>query len=803
MNYSRKRPVALATGAVLVMLAFQAGAEQVLEEIMVTAQKREQSLQDVPVYVSAISANAIEAAGIDSVGEVQALVPALNVYTAGVQARTSIKIRGAGTGSADASLEPSVGIFIDGMYMPRSIFGLDDLVDVERVEVLMGPQGTLYGKNTNAGVISVTTKGAPSEFEGYVSGTFGDYSQQDFNLALASPIGDSAGFRIGVLSRSRDGTMIDANTGQDYNEVDNLAVRGQFFWDPTDNLSIRAIGYMSDKSGIRGVVDAHLEPTGTYLLMMNTVLGIKGTGELLDTEVGNYVATYDSVESQDQEVTGGSLQVDYDFDNGVRLSSLTSIQSWDLTPFVGDIDQTPLDLISTRLGSEDESFGQEFRLTSSGDDSLDWMLGAYYFDSKLQIGSQDESFAFFGQDMAILDAVLAGFYASLGMADPWAGLGFAGSAGHSFANWSQHESESYALYGQANWHISDATTLNFGLRYSDETKDFAMITDALDPNGLSYAAGGSINVLNAVFAGVAALGPVINMTDSVSDDSVTGMLSLNHTIGDAMFYGSVATGTKSGGFNGGFGGLTLAQRGYDSEETISYEIGGKFDGLFDGRARINVALFHTTYDDFQATTYDPNSASFLITNAGEQTTQGVDIDAQWAVTDNLTLGAAVEYLDATFDDFVGASCHPLADAPVVGVTPGGATACDFSGLELDWQSEWSSSLTVDYARPVGNSSEIFASVLGHFTSSMLVGANREPWANDHKEQVNARIGWRNDNWDIAVWGKNLTDDYYRPATVENTMSSAVIGAFIGSSRLSYNAWNNDPRTYGITAKYNF
>ena len=155
--------VAAITTAILISSG-TASAQAVLEEIVVTAQKREQSLQDVPVFVSAVTADTIEAAGLDSIGDVQLLVPALNVYTSGNQARTSIRIRGAGTAAADPSLEPSVGIFIDGMYMPRSVFGLEDLVDVERIEVLMGPQGTLYGKNTNSGVISVATQGAGCEF---------------------------------------------------------------------------------------------------------------------------------------------------------------------------------------------------------------------------------------------------------------------------------------------------------------------------------------------------------------------------------------------------------------------------------------------------------------------------------------------------------------------------------------------------------------------------------------------------------------------------------------------------------------
>jgi iron complex outermembrane receptor protein len=798
MDFFRKHTgVAVFTTAILISSG-SASAQNVLEEITVTAQKREQSMQDVPVFISAVTADSIEAAGIESVGDVQLLVPALDVYTSGNQARTSLKIRGAGTGAADPSLEPSVGIFVDGMYMPRSIFGLSDLVDVERIEVLMGPQGTLYGKNTNSGVVSVTTKGMPDELEGHVAATFGDYNQQDLSLSVAAPISDAAGFRLGVVTRDRDGVLTDVNTGQKLNGIDNTSIRGQFYWDATDKLTVRAIGYYSTRDAINGIDETHFEPTGNYLLVTGAALGIKGTGEIIDTEVDNQLVSRDAIGRSAHDVNGGSLQLDYEFENGVVLSSLSSVQSYELELRHADVDMTPLDLISTKLGSEDESFGQEFRLTSPGGETVDWMLGAFYFESDLQVGSQDVPFATFGSDMAIIDAVI-----SATPAGPiWNGLGFAGSAGHSFSNWSQHESESIAVYGQANWSLSDSTVLNFGLRYSDETKDFAMITDAMDPTGLSYAAGGQINVLNAVFAGVAALGPVINMVDSKGDDNITGMISLNHFVGDHMFYGSVATGTKSGGFNGAFGGLSLAQRGYDTEKTISYEIGAKFSGLLDGRARINIAAFYTDYDDFQETVFEPSSASFLVDNAGQQVTQGIDIDATWLATDNLTLGVAVEFLDAKYEEFEGASCHPMTDAPITAQTPTN-TVCDLSGFDIAWASDWSGSLTADYQIPMESGSEFFANFTARYSGDHMVGSGRPPYAIDSKEQINARIGWRNDNWDVAIWAKNLTNYLYRGSTIENTMSAAVLGPFIASSRLVYNSWNVDPRTYGVTFKYYF
>jgi len=785
----RTLSLAVAT-AVTAISGTDASADEnfMLEEVVVTAQKRAQSLQDVPMSVSAVTEDDLRNAGIQTVGDVKKRVPTLSVISSALPSRTSLKIRGAGTNPSDPTVEPSVGVVIDGVYMPRSVFGLTDLVDVERVEVLMGPQGTLYGKNTNAGVVSVTTKGMPDALEGSVEATLGDYDRRDLTFAIGAPISDSLGYRLSGKMRNRDGWLEDVVSGDEYNEVDNQAFRGQLFWEPSDALSVRAIGYYSKSEGLVGYPENHYDENGSYLATMNALAAAFGVGTV-DADPDNRKLALDSVGDMEFEVKGGSVQVDYELNGGVTLTSITSYQEWDMLGYSSDADGTQLDLIRSHVDNTDESFGQEIRLTSAGGETLDWMVGAYYFTSELMLGKEDNA-------------------PQIVFGDHWVGFGAAGAplVGHYFSNMGVHESDAMALFGQATWNLSEDTSLTFGLRYSDEEKSFDMRTDAFDPSGTSYFDLGGlagfpangVNPIVAQFSGVCVGGTdptcaPVELSDEMSDDNVTGMISLNHHIGDVMLYATVSTGTKSGGFSSAFGNIALPSRSYDTEKTTNYELGAKIEGLLDGRARVNMAYFYTEYDDFQAVVWDTNAAVFLTNNAGMQITQGVNLDATVMLTQNLTLHTALEYLDATYDEFEGASCHPHSGGPV----------CDRSGERLEYASNWSGSIALDYVRPLDGGAELYASLSGRFKTEHAVGQAKEPFNKERNEQVDARIGWRNDNWDVALWGANLTDRIYSDVMWENVTASAVLGGLLGTSRLDYHTSLAEPRTYGVTARYSF
>ncbi len=750
-----------------------------LEEVVVTAQKRAQSLQDVPITVSAVGESMIQDAGLQDIGDIQKLVPSLHILTSGLPSRTSIRIRGIGTNPSDPSLEPSVGVFVDGVFMPRSVFGLSDLVDVERVEVLNGPQGTLYGKNTNAGVISVTTKGMPDGLEGFVELTGGSDNQSDGSFSVSNLITDDLGFRLGGMVRTRDEIMDDHNSNAEYNEIDKQSYRGQLYWNPTDALSVRTIGYYSKSEGTTGV--SEVQYTTDTVAGFAFMTGQDITDQL-DYDPTNFTVSLDYRPESELEVKGASIQLDYAFDSGMTLTSITAFQEWELDGFGTDVDNTSLDALSTQTYNQEDAFGQELRLTSPGGETIDWLVGLYYFDSDLTIGDKDKAFAIWGQDFA-----------------PFLQL-----AGHTFNHHATFGTESISTFGQATWNFAESTSITAGLRYASEEKDFTTFVDAFDATGTALSDGGIIDTfaLNVTFSGlISTNGQPINLADDLKESDVTGMISINHFIGDAMIYASVATGSKSGGFNGNFGSIPLAAREYDPETSTNYEIGAKIDGLLDGRARVNMSLFYTTFDDFQTTIYDASLAAFLTSNANEQVTSGIDIDGTLLATENLTLTASFEYLDAEFKDHEGAACHPTAK----GATQVSATgySCDLGGEVVDFGPDWSGSLTANYVLPLDGGSEFYAFAGYNFKTSHFTSTDRNPKTKEKPENLDARFGWRNDNWDIAVWGKNLTDDDYTVAYSENTFTGSIFPALGLTQRQTYARWLVDPKSYGITARYSF
>jgi iron complex outermembrane receptor protein len=668
-----------------------------LEEVIVTAQKRAQSLQDVPISVATVSADTIQNAGINTIEDLKTLVPALNIYSTQSPALTSISLRGAGTGATDPTLEPSVGVFVDGVFMPRSIFGLSDLVDVERVEVLMGPQGTLYGKNTNAGVISVVTKGAPEGFEAQLETTAGDYGLMEGKVSLGGVMTDDLAWRVGGLIRQRDGLMDDEITGDDdYNEVDRQAWRGQLYWNPTDALSVRTIGYYSNSDTNQGDAERIFAPESMYyqyLAGVQAAVGMPAPG--LDGE--DYKVQGTRPNRSEVEVTGGSIQLDYQFENDLTLTSISGYQDWSMDDTYGEVDGAAIDFLHSLWGMEEQAFSQELRLTSPGGETVDWLAGFFYFDSDLKLGSKSETAFNYAFGLPGIDFPLGPFTVPL-------------AAPGDHATWYNHnETETWSMFGQAAWNISEQTSMTLGLRYDDESKDFDMLVGAYDAAGVPWSIA---NLATGAYKGGAFVpltsgnlvddGLTIRSGDR-EEDNWSGMISLNHFIGDAMLYATVATGTKSGGFNGTFGATSIEDREFDTEESTNYEVGAKIEGLLDGRMRLNIAYFYTVYDDFQAATFDPVTVQRLVKNAGEQTTQGVDISTTTLVTDRLTLTASLQYLDAQYDDFKNANCHPLSGEKIVD------GACILDGEELEFAPDWSGSVSAVRRTSDGSSAYLWGS----------------------------------------------------------------------------------------------
>jgi len=783
-----------------------------IEVIKVTAQKRVQSMQDVPVTISTVGEEELANIGFNSIQDVATLVPAINVYGANTPAMASISIRGAGTGASDPTLQPSVGVMIDGVFMPRSVFGISDLVDVNRVEVLLGPQGTLYGKNTNSGVINVSTKGAPDEFELDAELSLGNYNSQVAKISLGYAINDDLSFRLGGISRTRDGFLDNIATGDTAGDIDKQALRGQLFWNINDDFTMRAIGYTSESTGGANASESNFS-NGK---MTGYLEAIGAPAEVIDIDPLNRKISLNedrgTAINPNLKTTGGSVEFEYDFGQ-YTLTSITAFQDWSQNDFYGDVDGTALAFVDTIDDMAEESFSQELRITSVGDGDFEWIAGLFYFDSELTRGSESLSDIYTtygiglpGVPTAALSPALV--FISETLIAP----------GDQFTWYNKHDTQSLAAFGQGTWYINDQTSLTFGLRYGEEEKDFRMSAQAYDGAGTAFNVGNFLagayqggsfvpfisgsftEFLPTFLAAVGGADPAdlnmaagaVNRDGNRKDDDVTGMISISHKIDYGMLFATISTGAKSGGFNGAFGAASIEDREFDQEKTINYEVGAKLD-LLDGRMRLNTSYFHTVYTDFQAATFDAATVAFGVANAGKQTTQGVDVDLTYLISESLSVNAKVEYLDAIYNEFDGANCHGEAEDVIFNADK----TCNISGHTLEFAPKWAGSISLDYYNEL-EIGEVYGSLNTSFKTSHLADPTRAPFAETDYAVFNARIGWRSDSWDISLWGKNLTDETYGRAYTGN-----LIANIVGDKTTDHRVFLNDPMTAGITVRYSF
>lgn len=796
-----KNPKTPFTVSLLTAAISLAGTPQVhasdfaLEEIVVTAQKRAQSLQDVAVTVSAVSDTMLSNSGIASVGELQAVVPNLSIVSSNSLAQTSISIRGAGTGGSDPTLEPSVGIFVDGVFMPRSVFGISDLVDIEQVEVLAGPQGTLYGKNTNAGVISISTQKPSDTFEASLKQSLGSYNLTDTKASVSGPITENLAYRVSTRQRKRDGTEEGEYNNEQYNQIDRQSYRGMLEWTPSENLLIRPTAYYSIEDSNIGSGETFLDPNGTFSGLVSSLNG----GLLENSSASDHKKTLTHGSKSRLEVQGASLLIDYDFDQ-FSITSISSYQEWRNKTF-SDGDETSINLEDINDRVEEDSISQELRFTSTAGGDIEWVAGLFYFKSHLNRGDADNPFASVNDALTPFAAAYGGAVSgALNCAPPaspaaaqacqGAALYSAFTPGGGFRLESNHNTESLAIYGQASYNLSDNTKLNLGLRLGREEKEFDYVTSVISsgaPSGNGFNADLFVSTLSADASG----------SDDLSESDVSGMISLNHFIGNAMLYASVSTGSKSGGFNGSFTPSSIEERAFDTEETINYEIGAKFEGLLDGRARATISYFYTEYTDFQSAYFDSATAAFVVDNAGRQTTQGIDFDGTLAVNENLTVSTRLSYLNAMYRDYEDAACSENSNIEI-----GANGLCDLTGTRMPFAPSLSGSISADYIYPT-DGGEFFSNFILAFKTDHSTSSTYIPQGEDESyETVNLRFGYRTDQWGVSVWGKNVTNENHSMRVRGYTVAALIAGTS-GTADNSYVSAISDPATYGVTFNYNF
>jgi iron complex outermembrane receptor protein len=808
----------------------------VLEEILVTATKRQQALQDTPVAVSVINADTIEKAQILDIIDLQATVPSLRVTQLQTSGNTNFLIRGFGNGANNPGIEPSVGVFIDGVYRSRSAAAISDLPNIQQIEVLRGPQSTLFGKNASAGVISVMTALPGKDFGGSAKVTFGNYGQTIIKGEISGPVSDNLSFGLSASSNESDGYFDNLSNGSQFNGRDRSGIRGQLYATPSDRLSLRLIlDHDEIDEACCGVGNIINGPSG------GAVVGLGG--RLVPENAFSRSGFVNFNPSNKIKNSGTSLQVDYDLENSL-ITSITSIRNVTRTEDA-DVDFTSADIVGKNFSVTDiDTFTQELRWSSVGGEKIDWMVGTFFFDEDV---TYDTSLRY-GSDARLYVDLLAGegvpgslarLETALGGLPPVLfadGAGVVENAGQSNA--------ALSVFGQMDFNLSDRTTLTLGVNFTQDEKDafvrqptnsdtfssldflqvgFASLFSALtggqapipanfalfpaqfaQAQGLSTVdcsplTGPLCNPLLA-FQAFQPLLPFVDFPNSVengnsNDDAVTWTARVAFDINDDLnVYASIGTGFKATSWNlsrdsrifpadlaaiqaAGLGvsNLGTGTRLAGPEESTVYEIGLK--ARFE-KAALNFAIFDQTIEGFQSNIF--TGLGFNLANAGEQSATGFEFDGTYYPTENLQFTLAGTWMDPLYDSFVGA-------AGVTGPE-------DLSGTAPAGIHTFSLVASGTYTTELANGWEGFARGEYLFEDKVRTNANVPAFAGFREVSVvNASFGLSHDNgWDIIVWARNLTDDNYLMSSAPAPFQA---GSFIG--------YANPPRTYGITVKKYF
>lgn len=697
--------------AVLVCLptspASAAAEQRILEEIVVTARKRAETLQDVPMSVSAFSADDLENQAATDLSQIGKFTPGL-YYELNDHTRPLIYVRGIGTRAYDAGSDPSVGLFVDGAYRGR--FGAINLslMDVERVEVLKGPQGTLYGRNTIGGAISVVTRDPGDETEIDASAEIGSGKDSEDDIAaggitFSTPVvEDRLWFRIAASTYKRDGFLDIQPADVRAQGVDTTDVMAKVVWTPSSafearlnltysDLSDTPISFNSNDLGGTAPAPGPLAPG---------VVPLPPTGDL-------YVARGSETNTfVDRQSTSASLKLSWQRERA-EFVSITSVQSMDLDE-LNEVDGSELDYNINPISEDTDSFSQEFRF-SGGAGDFSWLLGAYYH--KDEIDRVDH----------ILFQSDALFTAQFGVNVDW-GFGV------------DVESTSKAAFGQADWTLNDNLTLTLGMRYSDDEKD----------------------ALYNTTSNVGAI--VVPYTSAQGDDwtSTDGTLSLSYDFNDnLMGYFTYSTGYKPGGFQFIALDPIRASSVFDSEEVDSIELGVK-STLLDSSLRLNASLFQLDYKDLQLlrlTALASGLNAVVISNAGQSTIQGLELEGNMLLGEYMSMSFGFAWLDATFDEYV--------------FSPG----VDFSGNKLPRAPEYSANFALHYDRVIGPGL-FHSTLAYNWQDEAYLEADNNEIDPDSKQKahglVNLNLSYSVDDWTLSLWGRNLTNEEYRRSVLNST-----------------------------------
>ncbi|GAB7531684.1 TonB-dependent receptor [Pseudomonas sp. 3A(2025)] len=731
-----------------------------LKTVTVTARRREESAQNVPTPISVISGEALESQRVYRIQDLQQLTPSLNV--AYMHARqSSVSIRGLGNNPASDGLEGSVGLYIDNVYLGRPGMAVFDLMDIEQLEVLRGPQGTLFGKNTTAGVINIGTRAPTFTPERTIETSVGEDGFFQTKGTISGPLTDELAGRFSAYRSRSDGDLKNEYDGHDLNGGSREGFRGQLLFKPNEDFSLRFIGDYNEESSSAGT--RALLSTGPTINGVNRYEARAAAAGATLVDGSKRKVNLDATQRVTVHQGGASVEANWKLPSDFTLTSVSSYRWWNFSPRNDDGLNVPASY-NGGVSVQDKQWSQEVRLASPTGGAFDYVLGAYYYGSDLDNSN----------------------IASNGpLADVWNGTATGALANVSSVAKGHIETNSFALFAQGTWHLTPKLDFTAGVRGTYEEK--SAWVNRLAPTGGATVTGAALAARNARY-GVYDSGDLNQYTASPS-----GLLNLSYRFtDDVLGYATLSHGEKSGGVNLTVG--TAPTAGADSlligtERANNLELGVK-STLWDNRLQLNGNLFWSKVNGYQTTAYDDANRVQYLTNAGSVRSRGLELEATVVPVRGLTVNVNGSYNDVRYLSYKDAPCPPE-----VSYQPGAPASCDLSGHQVVGASKWIGNVNGEYKWGWDNGLEQYVTASYAYRSKAVGAVEDSAYAQIAGYGVsNFSTGLRGDlgqgQWDVSLWVKNAFDKTYATSlwSEPNGGYSGLLGA---------------QRTMGVTGRYDF
>ena len=767
----------------LAINAATAQEQMALEVIQVTAQKRSENAQETPISMNVLSSDDLKEKSIEKIDDLQYAVPNLHMTETGIS--TQMFIRGIGTGN-NQGFEQSVGQYIDGIHYGRQQLLRMPFLDLERIEVLKGPQSIMFGKNSVAGALNLSSAKPTQDTEIHLGLQYQPtINATEFTGMVSGALTETLSARLAVRDYSEDGYI--ENTFKDRDETirEETAVRLSLLWEPSDTINFlfkiehdefdgtgRQIEVIKDEPSLAGSPI----PGATF----SQILGALGHPDAISDSELNYVRQADAEESNNNSLDNATLTANFKLGD-YTLTSVSGFVSYDFVETC-DCDYTAAPIFSVFIDEEYEQFSQEIRLVSPVGEKFDWLGGLFYQTSELS----------FDDNIKIPSNSVLGSLSG-GALSPLTGQG----AGRNY----QLDTDMFSAFFQGRYHFTDALTLTLGARFTSEEKTSSRVMNITDLETGDITTNPMAPALFDVVFGIQSeqspLSPQgHNLSGNRDENSFTPLINVSYKIDQKiMAYVSATTGFKAGGFDARANNVNSWE--FEEEEATAYEMGIK-SLLLDDTLEVNLSFYRTEYDNLQVSQFD-GVLGFNVGNAKETVVQGVEVEGRWIIFDGLSMQYGLAYLDHEYKDFTNGNCHSR-QVPDGDIGADGNQLCDYTGKSGQYTPKFTASIGFDYFTEVSFLGfEYFRTTLGLYHSAKQnVDVNLNPlYEVDAYDKVDMRIALESENWNIALFGKNITNEEVLTYVGNNPLSGSTFGTD------TFYGFVDRPAVYGIQLDYNF